>query len=236
MAEVGDAIQAASGQWRFDSEVPSRFDEHVRRSVPFYDEGHALICRLAERFLGPEALVYDLGCSTGTLTRRLAESISIEGARFIAIDIEPAMVALAAERCRDLDRIEVRQADLIDLELEPADLIVAYYSLQFIRPRHRQAVFDRLHQALHWGGALLLFEKVRAPDARFQDAMTQLYTDFKRSRGYSEAEILAKARSLQGVLEPFSTQGNLDLMHRAGFVDIMSVFKYICFEGFLAIK
>ena len=30
--------------------------------------------------------------------------------------------------------------------------------------------------------------------------------------------------------------GNLDLLKRAGFVDIMTVFKYICFEGFLAIK
>ena len=47
---------------------------------------------------------------------------------------------------------------------------------------------------------------------------------------------LAKARSLKGVLEPFSREGNLGLMQRAGFVDIMSVFKYVCFEGFLAIK
>ena len=38
------------------------------------------------------------------------------------------------------------------------------------------------------------------------------------------------------VLEPFSTQGNLDLLHRAGFVDIIAVCKYLCFEGFLAIK
>jgi tRNA (cmo5U34)-methyltransferase len=38
------------------------------------------------------------------------------------------------------------------------------------------------------------------------------------------------------VLEPCSTQGNLDLMKRAGFVDVMSVMKWACFEGFLAIK
>ena len=49
-------------------------------------------------------------------------------------------------------------------------------------------------------------------------------------------EIIAKAKSLKGVLEPFSTQGNLDLLKRAGFVDIITIFKYLCFEGFLAIK
>ena len=37
-------------------------------------------------------------------------------------------------------------------------------------------------------------------------------------------------------VEPFSTQGNLDLMSRAGFVDINTILKYICFEGWLAIK
>jgi tRNA (cmo5U34)-methyltransferase len=38
------------------------------------------------------------------------------------------------------------------------------------------------------------------------------------------------------VLEPFSTQGNLDMLKRAGFVDVMTIMKYVCFEGFLAIK
>jgi tRNA (cmo5U34)-methyltransferase len=41
---------------------------------------------------------------------------------------------------------------------------------------------------------------------------------------------------LKGVLEPFSTQGNTDLLRRAGFVDLMTVMKYVCFEGYLAIK
>ena len=64
----------------------------------------------------------------------------------------------------------------------------------------------------------------------------QIYHEFKLQQGFSEEEILNKQRSLKGVLEPFSTQGNLDLMKRAGFVDVMSAMKWVCFEGFLAIK
>ena len=45
-----------------------------------------------------------------------------------------------------------------------------------------------------------------------------------------------KSRSLKGVMEPFSTQGNLDMLKRAGFQDVMTIQKYVCFEGFLAIK
>ena len=66
--------------------------------------------------------------------------------------------------------------------------------------------------------------------------MTALYTDYKIDQGYNAEEIVSKTRSLKGVLEPFSTAGNLDLFKRAGFVDVMSIFKYVCFEGFLAIK
>ena len=97
-------------------------------------------------------------------------------------------------------------------------------------------MFDRIFNALNWGGGFLLFEKVRAPDARFQDMMSAIYTDYKLDNGYNSEEIIAKSRSLKGVLEPFSTQGNLDLLKRAGFVDIMTIMKFISFEGFLAIK
>ena len=81
-----------------------------------------------------------------------------------------------------------------------------------------------------------MFEKVRAPDARFQDIMSALYTEYKLDQNYTPNEIITKSRSLKGVLEPFSEQGNIDLLKRAGFVDIIIIFKYLCFEGFLAIK
>ena len=50
------------------------------------------------------------------------------------------------------------------------------------------------------------------------------------------AEVLDKESSLKGVLKPFSTAGNLGLLERAGFTDVMTVMKYLSFEGFLAIK
>ena len=77
---------------------------------------------------------------------------------------------------------------------------------------------------------------MRSPDARFQDIVTTLYNDFKLTQGYTPEEIVSKTRSLKGVLEPFSTQANIDMLKRAGFADILTVQKQICFEGFLAIK
>jgi tRNA (cmo5U34)-methyltransferase len=97
-------------------------------------------------------------------------------------------------------------------------------------------LINRIFEALNWGGAFVWFEKIRGNDARFQDILTTLYNDYKLERGFGTDEIISKTRSLKGVLEPFSTQGNVDLLKRAGFVDIQIVMNYICFQGFLAIK
>jgi len=235
-ARCGDEIVAGQARWQFGGTVPDRFETHIERSVPGYRDSHALIASLSDFFLHDGSLTYELGCATGAVSRAVAERHHGRKVRIVGIEREATMAERARTLCRDLPSIEIVEADLLELQFEPCDLIVAHYTLQFVRPAVRQQLFDRIHAALNWGGALVLFEKVRAPDARFQDLVSALYTDHKLAQGFSEAEIVNKARSLKGVLEPFSSQGNLDLMARAGFVDVMSVWKHLCFEGFLAIK
>ena len=89
---------------------------------------------------------------------------------------------------------------------------------------------------MNWGGALILFEKIRGADARFQDILNFLYFDFKSEQGIKPTEIINKEISLRSVMEPFTIQGNLDLLKRAGFKDIMPISQYLNFKGFLAIK
>lgn len=237
MSDVGDGLKADRASWTFGGEVAHHFDDHVSKSVPLYHEGHQLVCELSDFFVKPDSVCYEIGCSTGTLTLKLAEHNAAKpAARFVGVDIEPDMVEFARRRAGPDDRVTFVVDDVLQMELEPADLIVAYYTVQFIRPSERQRLIDKLYTSLQWGGGLLLFEKVRGADGRFQDMSARMYDDYKLSRGFSPDEIVSKARSLKGVLEPFSTQGNVDLLRRAGFVDIMTIMKYICFEGFVAIK
>ena len=236
MAKVGDNISAGNANWSFSGEVAASFDAHVSKSVPFYHQGHELIAKLSDFFVGEDSLAYDVGCSTGTLLVHLAERNREKKARFIGIEPEAGMVEQARRRTQPFGSIAIEQADFFDVALEKCDLITSYYTIQFVRPRRRQAFFDKAFEALNWGGGFIFFEKVRAPDARFQDMMSLLYTDYKLEAGYDAEEIVAKARSLKGVLEPFSSQANIDMAKRAGFQDIVTIFKYVCFEGFLAIK
>ncbi len=236
MTKVGDSISAENANWSFGGDVAKTFDDHVSKSVPLYPQGHDLVAKLSDFFLGNGSLCYDIGCSTGTLLADLAKRNKSKNVNFIGIEPEASMVTKAKERCAPFANVAIEQGDVLDIDLGKADMIVSYYTIQFIRPRHRQDLFKRIYESLNWGGAFVLFEKVRAPDARFQDIMSLLYTDYKIDMGYDTQEIVGKSRSLKGVLEPFSTQGNIDLAKRAGFQDIMSIFKYVCFEGFLAIK
>jgi tRNA (cmo5U34)-methyltransferase len=235
--KVGQDIETGRADWSFGGNVADTFVSHVRQSVPYYDAGHDLICALSDYFVHPDSVCYEIGASTGQLIRKLAEHHAHKPeVQWIGIDAVEPMVAKAREYCAGIPNIEIEAADALTFDFEKADLIVSYYCVQFIEPRHRQELINRIYERLNWGGAFMLFEKVRGPDARFQDIVVALYNDFKAKNGFSAEEILNKTAALKGVLEPFSTEGNLGLLRRAGFVDTMTVMKYVCFEGFLAIK
>lgn len=235
--KVGHDIDAASGSWTFAGNVADTFVDHVRRSVPYYDAGHDLVCEISDFFCRSDSVCYEIGVSTGQLLRKLAQHHAAKPAiQWIGIDPVDAMIDKARRHCAEFPNIALGVGDARLYEFEKSDMIVSYYCMQFIPARDRQAVFDRIYERLHWGGAFVMFEKVRAPDARFQDMTVSLYNDYKRREGFTADEILNKTASLKSVLDPFSTDANLGLLRRAGFVDITSVMKYLCFEGFLAIK
>ncbi|KRR13639.1 methyltransferase domain-containing protein [Bradyrhizobium valentinum] len=233
---TGDGIHAARAGWSFGGDTPQHFDRHVARSVPNYEAGHRLIEQVSDFFVKKDSVAYEIGTSTGTLLRRLAKRHP-HGTRWIGIDTERAMIEYArSAHSKESVNVEYLLANACEVGYEASDFIVSYYTIQFVPPRHRQHLIDLVYKSLNWGGAFLFFEKVRAPDARFQDIMSAVYIDYKLDNGYSPEEVLGKASSLKGVLEPFSTNGNLDMLHRAGFVDTMTIYKHVCFEGFLAIK
>ena len=236
MNEVGDGLNAKNAQWSFGGDTHKTFDAHVSKSVPFYSNGHSIIEEVSDFFLTDGSLVYDIGCSTGTLLEKLAIRNINKKIQFIGCEPEIGMTHAAIEKCKKHKNISIVNESILDFPMEKSDLISSYYTIQFLNPSIRQDVFDKIYKSLNWGGAFIFFEKVRAPDARFQDIMSLIYNEYKFSQGYTPQEVITKSKSLKGVLEPFSSQGNIDLASRAGFKDVMSVFKYVCFEGFLAIK
>ena len=214
------------------------FEKHVEKSVPFYNEGHNLICKLSSFFLVNKSKIYDLGCSTGKLLRDISDYNKDLDIKLCGLDAEAKMIKHSKKLLNknSKKRISFKKSDLLNLKLQKSDFITSYYTIQFVKPKFRQKIFDKIYKSLNHGGAFVLFEKVRGPDARFQDIFNQIYHEFKFDKGFSKEQIYNKATSIRGVLEPFTSKANIDYMKRAGFEDITPILKYCNFEGFLAIK
>ena len=233
---LGDGLSGKDGKWSFHSEVASVFDGHVRKSVPGYDIAHSMVLDLAGSFLGIGSLAYDLGCSTGTLLGGLADRYGNLDIQLVGVDEVPEMLSEARKKFQLNSDIELICDNLSAIEMQKCDMVSAMYTIQFIRPAIRQIVINKIYDNLNWGGGFFLFEKIRGADGRFQDLFTDWYYEFKSRQGFSADEILNKRNSLRFVMEPFSYQGNVEMLERAGFKDINTIFQVGPFQGFLCIK
>jgi len=224
--------------WSFGGNIPKKFENHIKNSIPYYLEGHKIINKLSDFFLFNNSTCYDLGCSTGNLLIKLSNFTKKKEIRFNGIEIEKKMYFLAKENIKKnkIKNIKIHNTDIKKFKLKKNNLIISYYTIQFIHPSHRQKIFDKIFKSLNWGGAFIMFEKIRGNDARFDNIINSLYFDFKEENKFIPKEILNKSRSLRGVMEPFSDNGNLGLLKRAGFKDIQTIFHHLCFKGYLCIK
>jgi tRNA (cmo5U34)-methyltransferase len=212
------------------------FEEHVRRSIPAYAACHELILDLAEQVCRPGGRCYDLGCSTGTLTRQLHARLSPRDVEVIGVDRDPEMISQAIRLAGGLPTPQFLVAAVEEMEFERADLAVSFYTLQFVARRHRPSVLCRLHDALAPGGALVLFEKTVGESGQEQELNDGAYLDFKRRNGFSNSEIAEKRRSLRGILQPLTAGENHRLLRDAGFSEITHVFRWLMFDGVVAVS
>jgi trans-aconitate 2-methyltransferase len=118
-----------------------------RISGPMQALGLAVLDRLSLR---GEETVLDAGCGSGRITETLIERLP--RGRVIAVDTSASMVAAA--RARLGPDADIRQADLLELELEePLDAILSTATFHWIADHER--LFAQLHRALRPGGRLL---------------------------------------------------------------------------------
>lgn len=229
---VGQKINVKDGEWTFEK-IEKKFEKHINTSVPFYDVGHDIILELSSFFLMNNSSCLDIGCSTGLLLNRIKQKLSHRKISFIGLDTEKGMIKESKKKNKNITFLN---KDYLKYNSKKHDMIISYYTAQFIQPKKRHLFFNKIYNDLNWGGALLLFEKIRAPDARFQDIYSLVYQDFKIDRGHNYSSIVAKSKSLKGVLEPFTDKGNINLLQNAGFKDICSVSQWMSFKGYLCIK
>ncbi|KHT64760.1 tRNA methyltransferase [Photobacterium gaetbulicola] len=227
------------GDFTFDERVAEVFPDMIQRSVPGYSNIISAIGMLAERFAKPHSKVYDLGCSLGAATLSMRRHIQQEGCEIIAVDNSSAMV----ERCRlhinayrSDTPVQVLEADIRDIDICDASVVVLNFTLQFLAPDDRQALLEKIYAGLRPGGILILSEKYIFDDERAHELLIDLHHDFKRANGYSELEISQKRSAIENVMLPDSIDTHKQRFEKIGFSSSEVWFQCFNFGSMFAIK
>ena len=223
----------------FDQAVVDVFPDMISRSVPGYETIIAHTGELAARFVQRNSNCYDLGCSLGASTLAIRDNIEGREALIIAADNSDAML----EKCKTIldsnhttTETQLVNADICDIEINNASLVVMNFTLQFVPLEKRAALLQNIYRGLNPGGCLIISEKLCFEPASLNTLLSELHHDFKRAQGYSDLEISQKRDSLDNVLVPETLDTHIQRLRACGFQPASPWFQCFNFCSLVAIK
>lgn len=238
-----------TGKWEFDESVTAVFDSMLENSIPSYSTMRSLTFELGKQFVKPDTSIIDLGASLGRAIEPFCEFVKGMNVSLVGYEVsEPMREALLANECLKEHGFILADDSLLckntfrfsdpeedKLVISPS-LILSILTIQFTPIEHRRNVLRAIYNSLVPGGAFLFVEKVIGDTAELDNLMVDTYYAMKSENGYSEAQIHAKRKSLEGVLVPVSAKWNEDLLRSAGFTHVECFYRHLNFAGWIAIK
>jgi len=229
--------------FNFDERVANVFPDMINRSVPGYAGIVAMTGILSAEFFQADSNCYDLGCSLGASALSMAAAIKDESLKIFAVDNSPAMLnraqsliqhsGIAANQAQCIDFI---CADINNIEVTNASVVVMNFTLQFIPPEQRYALLKKIIQGMNKGAILILSEKLIYSNKDQQQLLIDMHHFFKKANGYSELEISQKRQTLENVLLPETLDSHKERLKSAGFTRVEQWFQCFNFSSLIAIK
>lgn len=243
MTDTRDTLYAdplsEHGLFTFDDSVARVFPDMIRRSVPGYATIVSMTGLLAGKYAMAGSALYDLGCSLGASTLAMRQHIQQPDCRIYSVDNSTAML----QRCKSIVAADTHDtpviltcADLQDVSIENASVVVLNFTLQFIPTELRNAVIARIYRGLMPGGIMVLSEKVTFADPHLDALNIELHHQFKRANGYSEMEVARKRSALEHVLLPETLTQHRERIASAGFDSCDVWFQCFNFASLIALK
>jgi tRNA (cmo5U34)-methyltransferase len=193
---------------------------------------------LAGRFGQDNSYCYDLGCSLGAASLAMHQQIKAENCQIVAIDNSEAMVSRFRSGLQAMPgaQIDVQCADIRDIEIVSASVVVLNFTLQFIPIEDRELLLAKIWQGLLPGGLLILSEKLAFDDDKQHELQMDMHHLFKKAQGYSDMEISQKRTALENVLIAESFATHRQRLSKVGFRSVEVWFQYFNFASMIALK
>ena len=215
---------------KFDFDTIENFDDHIDKSVSNYREITDLIKLLSTYFITDKSNVYDLGCSTGRLTKELSQENP--EASFIGYDISSNMIE--DYHSKNLS-FYLRDVNDPEIKFYNTNLILSIFTLQFIELEKRVTLLKKIYDSLNRGGAFIVTEKIFLDSGFLQDVFIFTHYDQKQ-RTFQPKEILDKQRDLRKIMRPLTDKENIDIFKDAGFTKIETFYQSLNFKGWILVK
>lgn len=188
----------------------SEYDKSIRTFIPDYEE---MLGVAAAAVPARTRTIVDLGIGTGALSARCLESAP--RARVAGIDMDPAILSLAARRLGD--RASFTTGTFLRTPLPACDAVVASFSLHHVRTRGAKAtLYRRIRKALRPGGVFLSVDSQPASDAQVWRAQREAWLGHL-SRSYSTARAAAIFKTWAGEDVYVPLDAEIALIEQSGF-------------------
>lgn len=229
-----------TGKWEFNEEVTDCFSEMLERSIPGYSDMRDLVTRIGQRYVKRKTAIIDMGCSTGEAINPFIKKFGAQN-QYLLYDVSKPMLDKTRERYKgwmDQGLLDVREFDIRNgLPISPeASLILSVLTLQFTPIEYRQKIVASVYDTLDCGGAFILVEKVLGANYKIDSMLVDEYYKIKAENQYTQEQIAAKRKSLEGVLVPITAKWNEDILKDSGFRTVDCFWRYLNFAGWVAIK
>lgn len=224
--------------FEFDQRVVSVFPDMIQRSVPGYESVVAMTGVLAAQSVQPKSNCYDLGCSLGASTLSICQQLPAT-AKVIAIDNSEAMIqefGKLLEGQAEQSQVELVLADIRDIEIQNASMVVLNFTLQFVPVEDRLALIRKIFDGMRSGGVLLVSEKIQIDDTDLNQMFIDAHHEFKKRQGYSDLEVAQKRAAIENILIPETIEQHVSRFQQAGFRTSNLWFQCLNFCSMIAVK
>ncbi len=212
------------------------FDNHIDTSVRGYSQLWGDILSLSKYFVEDYTQVVDMGCSSGKLLKGMIEQNQkhIPHAQYTGIEIEEDFFGDYNMDEEKYHQLSYFRGDVREFDFQNCSLVTSIFTLQFMSPKDRQDVLNRVYKGLNTGGAFIFSEKTFSCNPRVQDMMTFMYYDYKR-KNFSDKDILDKEVQLRHMMKPNTKTELYNMVQDAGF-EIHTFWQNFNFVGVIGLK
>jgi tRNA (cmo5U34)-methyltransferase len=209
----------------FGSMVES-YDSLIHRAVPRYDE---MIARLDDYLPTTSQRVLELGCGTGNLSLRLAESFP--RAELTLVDGSEEMIAVVRSRVEEVGSlspnriayVESRFEDL-DFPAQSFDLVVSSISLHHVEDK--AGLYVRVRSFLRTGGRFCFADQIRGEPESNHQLNWERWLEFCREPGNCTANEIDSLLQHAAAHDHYTTLADHSvLLANAGFTQVDCVWR-----------